>query len=271
MQSESGINPHLQASNGATGLIMFMPATARGLGTSVDELKQMSRAQQMKYVEKLFDQVRLPHGASGGQIYAHIFLPGRAKKSNILTTSGEGYYKWNKGLDLDKDGDIDITDLDARVANKRASIGLAESKKIKIKFGEVLSEAKKKEDRCVRIAKSKYDAWPSAYASGAVVKCRQGKIWKNIKEEEELEEDKKSRTKEKLKKHIVSAISGLMAVNPPPGSTKPIKNKPAVVKKDKKDLDEEWSEKYKRSIDCKNPKGFSQRAHCQGRKKKNKD
>jgi len=27
-----------------------------------------------------------------------------------------------------------------------------------------------------------------------------------------------------------------------------------------------WSEKYKRSIDCDNPKGFSQRAHCQGRK-----
>jgi len=30
-------------------------------------------------------------------------------------------------------------------------------------------------------------------------------------------------------------------------------------------LTEKWSEKYKRTIDCKNPKGFSQRAHCQGR------
>ena len=29
-----------------------------------------------------------------------------------------------------------------------------------------------------------------------------------------------------------------------------------------------WSEKYKKSIDCGDPKGFSQRAHCQGRKKK---
>lgn len=36
-----------------------------------------------------------------------------------------------------------------------------------------------------------------------------------------------------------------------------------------KDLDEaSWSKKYKRSIDCNNPKGFSQRAHCAGRKKK---
>lgn len=33
-------------------------------------------------------------------------------------------------------------------------------------------------------------------------------------------------------------------------------------------VDEKWSEKYKRSIDCSNPKGFSQRAHCDGRKKK---
>lgn len=32
-------------------------------------------------------------------------------------------------------------------------------------------------------------------------------------------------------------------------------------------LKEKWSEKYKRSINCSNPKGFSQRAHCQGRKK----
>ena len=30
---------------------------------------------------------------------------------------------------------------------------------------------------------------------------------------------------------------------------------------------EDWSAKYKRSIDCNNPKGFSQKAHCQGRKK----
>lgn len=33
-------------------------------------------------------------------------------------------------------------------------------------------------------------------------------------------------------------------------------------------IDEKWSQKYKRSINCNNPKGFSQRAHCAGRKKK---
>lgn len=32
-------------------------------------------------------------------------------------------------------------------------------------------------------------------------------------------------------------------------------------------LKEKWSKKYKRSINCNRPRGFSQRAHCQGRKK----
>ena len=42
---------------------------------------------------------------------------------------------------------------------------------------------KKKDDRCTRIAKRKYKAWPSAYASGAVVRCRAGKIWKGLSED----------------------------------------------------------------------------------------
>ena len=31
---------------------------------------------------------------------------------------------------------------------------------------------------------------------------------------------------------------------------------------------EDWSQKYKQSINCNNPKGFSQKAHCAGRTKK---
>ena len=80
---------------------------------------------------------------------------------------------------------------------------------------------KKKRDACYYKVKSRYDVWPSAYASGALSKCRKvgADNWGNSTDEsEEL-------------------------------------------------VDEKWSEKYKRSIDCNNPKGFSQRAHCQGRKK----
>ena len=102
-----------------------------------------------------------------------------------------------------------------------------------------LQEAKKKKksgDRCTRIAKRKYDVWPSAYASGAVVKCRQGKIWKGISE---------NATDEEIDQELLLEEISI--------------------------LEEEWSDKYKRSINCKNPKGFSQKAHCQGKKKKNEE
>ena len=34
-------------------------------------------------------------------------------------------------------------------------------------------------------------------------------------------------------------------------------------------LEEGWSKKYKDSINCSNPKGFSQKAHCADKKKTN--
>ena len=40
-----------------------------------------------------------------------------------------------------------------------------------------------------------------------------------------------------------------------------------TMKEKTKKMNEGWSDKYKKSIDCNNPKGFSQRAHCQGKKK----
>jgi hypothetical protein len=36
---------------------------------------------------------------------------------------------------------------------------------------------------------------------------------------------------------------------------------------EEEDMEEDWSQKYKSSIDCNNPKGFSQKAHCAGKKK----
>jgi hypothetical protein len=48
---------------------------------------------------------------------------------------------------------------------------------------QILLEEKVKRDRCLRIADRKFDK-PSAYKSGAVIRCRKGNIWKGIKEEE---------------------------------------------------------------------------------------
>jgi hypothetical protein len=50
---------------------------------------------------------------------------------------------------------------------------------------QILLEEKKKKDRCKRIADRRYDK-PSAYKSGAIVRCRKGDIWKDLKEDESL-------------------------------------------------------------------------------------
>lgn len=72
-----------------------------------------------------------------------------------------------------------------------------------------------------------------------------------------------------LSKQISSSImsnSNIMSVDPVEG----LKDINSLQKKIEvgEEIEEKWSEKYKKSIDCNNPKGFSQKAHCQGRKKK---
>ena len=130
----------------------------------------------------------------------------------------------------------------------------------------------KKDDRCTRIAKRKYDVWPSAYASGAVVQCRRGKIWKGLNEEEEAGLEIKIR---KALRDEGGAAGMDALVKHTKASEKEIKD--AIKDMDdvgrhedgdyiladgeKVDiLKEGWSDKYKRSIDCDNPKGFSQKA-----------
>ena len=54
---------------------------------------------------------------------------------------------------------------------------------------QLLEEQKKKADRCKRIADRKYDK-PSAYKSGSIVRCRQGKIWKDLKETDDPQSGK---------------------------------------------------------------------------------
>ena len=50
---------------------------------------------------------------------------------------------------------------------------------------------------------------------------------------------------------------------PKPG--KPAYSPGSCVKEDS--IKEKWTQKYKNSIDCSHPKGFSQKAHCAGEKK----
>jgi len=139
MQSESGVNPQARNPSGATGLIQFMPNTARALGTSTDALYGMNRVQQMVWVDRYFAMNRLPRGATAGNLYASVFLPKYTSRPPNFVVARRGgandagdnpngsWYAQNSGLDLNRDGNITIAELGQRVSQKRQQIGLGPS------------------------------------------------------------------------------------------------------------------------------------------------
>jgi hypothetical protein len=148
---------------------------------------------------------------------------------------------------------------------------------------EVVEEGKKKKkktkkDACYHKVRARYDVWPSAYASGALVKCRKAGAanWGNSTDEsvELTEAVGKDAMKRKCtviakRKHnkfpSAKAVEDIMACVA--GKIWADEIKKLNETEELESLKEKWSAKYKKSIDCNNPKGFSQKAHCQGRKK----
>ena len=140
-----------------------------------------------------------------------------------------------------------------------------------------------KKDACYYKVKSRYKVWPSAYASGALVKCRKkgasnwgtgGKSNESVEQLDELSPELLARYKKAAGADASKAdkegdfergnkrFSGIVR------ATKKEFDKKSGVMEGISQLEEKWSQKYKNSINCSNPKGFSQRAHCQGKKKK---
>ena len=108
---ESRLNPQaVNKTTGATGLIQFMPATAKSLGTTVDELRQMSFEQQMEYVY-LYLKPYIGKMTSQVDVYLAVFFPAAIGKSDeyVLQTaklSPAIIANQNPAYDLNKDGKI---------------------------------------------------------------------------------------------------------------------------------------------------------------------
>jgi len=124
MKQESGVNPHARnKQGGATGLIQFMPNTARRLGTTTDDLIKMTAVQQLDYVYKYFKMVGIRPGMKLGDLYMAVFMPKYVghDDTTVLGASGaSGFsgkvYAQNKVLDRNKDGTITIADVKNSVA-----------------------------------------------------------------------------------------------------------------------------------------------------------
>lgn len=92
---------------GATGLIQFIPSTAKGLGISTAELATMDRVTQMQYVKKYLEPYK-GRINNFGDLYMAIHWPKGVGKgdSYVLYSEGTDAYKFNKSLDTNGDGTI---------------------------------------------------------------------------------------------------------------------------------------------------------------------
>lgn len=107
------------AGSGATGLIQFMPSTAIGLGTTVENLALLSAEDQLYYVGEYFK----PYAQrikSLSDMYMAILLPSAIGKSDdtALFTDGTSY-RQNSGLDANSDGIITKAEAASMVASKK--------------------------------------------------------------------------------------------------------------------------------------------------------
>ncbi|MDK9783071.1 hypothetical protein KIT90_16930 [Vibrio sp. B172a] len=107
------------AGSGATGLIQFMPATAKGLGTTTEKLAQMTAVKQLDYVKKYFWPYRKRINKLE-DVYMAILYPAAIGKStsHALFKRGTIAYKQNSGFDKDKDGNITLSEISSKVTSK---------------------------------------------------------------------------------------------------------------------------------------------------------
>lgn len=105
---ESSLNAGaVNSISGASGLIQFLPKTARGLGTTAEAIRAMTPEQQAPYIERYLRQAGVTSGMGLEQVYAAVFSGHASKAGGVLYRESDGRaYSDNKGLDLDGNGEI---------------------------------------------------------------------------------------------------------------------------------------------------------------------
>lgn len=124
-ESAESFSPSIRnKASGATGLIQFMPKTAKNLGTTTDDLAKMSAVDQLNFVAKYL------HPFSGkmhtlSDVYMTILFPKAVGKPEafVLFTKPSTAYNQNAGLDINKDGQITKNEA-ASLVQKKLTKGL---------------------------------------------------------------------------------------------------------------------------------------------------
>jgi len=112
---ESAFNPKAaNKTSRATGLIQFMPRTARGMGTSIEALAKMNEVDQLKYVAKYFRKMH----KKGTHPYITVAYPkaGSYEPNKIIATKNSKIARQNPGW-LNKDGNVTRASIEAFVGS----------------------------------------------------------------------------------------------------------------------------------------------------------
>lgn len=128
---ESRLNPAaVNPVTGATGLIQFMPATAKALGTTTDALKRMNAYEQMTYVYQYLKPYKSKM-RSLVDVYFAVFFPAAigASRDTVLQTSklkASTIAKQNPIFDTNKDMAITVGEVEdyinSYLCNKKKSL-----------------------------------------------------------------------------------------------------------------------------------------------------
>lgn len=109
------IDSKIQNSIGATGLIQFMPSTARGLGTTTDALKNMTNVEQLHWVYRYLE-CYTGRMLNLADLYFAVFFPAAIGKHHdwILSSQSLSPQKIacaNPLYDLNHDGQITVSEV----------------------------------------------------------------------------------------------------------------------------------------------------------------
>lgn len=113
---ESGFQPAAKNPHGsAVGLLQFIRSTLQGLGYEGDRdsFARLSAEEQLPWVERYYERAFGAGSPRRPVDYYLVTWGARAglPENHVLATQGEEVYRVNAALDLDRDGQIKVSDL----------------------------------------------------------------------------------------------------------------------------------------------------------------